>query len=156
MARGVRGAARGRNASRLATALVVVAALLAAAERLDLRWPGGAELEPGAAVLEQAWREGRSDVWAEATGRVERVLPDDRRGSRHQRFLVRLDGGPRVLIAHNIDLAPRVAGVRSGDPIRFKGEYEWNEKGGVVHWTHRDPAGHHPGGWLEHDGRRYD
>jgi len=142
--------------SRLATGLVVVAAILAAAERLDLRWPGGPEPGAGAAALERAWREERSGVWVEASARVERVLPDDRRGSRHQRFLVRVEGGPRVLIAHNIDLAPRVPDLRRGDAVRFRGEYEWNDKGGVVHWTHHDPDGRRRGGWVEHDGRRYE
>jgi hypothetical protein len=138
---------------------VVVAAILAAAERLDLRWPDRPdrpEPEAGAAVLEKAWREGRSGVWVEVPARVERVLPDDRRGSRHQRFLVEIEGGPRVLIAHNIDLAPRVPNLRRGDAVRFRGEYEWNDKGGVVHWTHHDPDGRRRGGWLEHDGRRYE
>jgi hypothetical protein len=144
---------------------VVVAAILAAAERLDLRWPDKPdrpgrrdrpEPEAGAAVLEKAWREGRSGVWVEVPARVERVLPDDRRGSRHQRFLVEIEGGPRVLIAHNIDLAPRVPNLRRGDAVRFRGEYEWNDKGGVVHWTHHDPDGRRRGGWLEHDGRRYE
>ena len=108
----------GRRASRLATALAVVAAVLVAVERLDLRWPGGVEPDAGAAVLAKAWREGRSDVWVEASGEVVRVLSDDRRGSRHQRFLVQIAGGPRVLIAHNIDLAPRVADLRRGDTVR--------------------------------------
>jgi hypothetical protein len=39
--------------------------------------------------------------------------------------------------------------------IQFYGEYEWNNKGGVVHWTHRDPNGHHVGGWLKHNGSTY-
>ena len=29
------------------------------------------------------------------------------------------------------------------------------ERGGVLHWTHHDPDGRRPGGWLEHEGRRY-
>lgn len=84
-----------------------------------------------------------------------RVLPDDNDGSRHQRFIVRLDSGQTILIAHNIDIAPRIASLNAGDAVDFNGEYEWNPKGGVVHWTHRDPAGRHPAGWLRHNGMTF-
>ncbi len=89
-------------------------------------------------------------------GRVSRILADDNRGSRHQRFILTLVSGQTLLIAHNIDLAPRIAGLEVGDTVAFYGEYEWNDKGGVVHWTHRDPQGRHAGGWLEHEGRKYE
>ena len=88
-------------------------------------------------------------------GIVERILRDDSSGSRHQRFLVRTATGVTVLIAHNIDLAPRVASLREGDRVTFNGEYEWNDKGGVIHWTHHDPAGRHEGGWIRHAGKTY-
>jgi len=88
-------------------------------------------------------------------GVVSRVLADDDNGSRHQRFILKLVSGQTLLIAHNIDLAPRIGGLRVGDTVAFYGEYEWNDKGGLVHWTHHDPQGSHPGGWLEHNGRRY-
>jgi hypothetical protein len=39
--------------------------------------------------------------------------------------------------------------------VEFEGEYEWNPQGGVVHWTHRDPARHHPAGWVLYEGRQY-
>lgn len=83
------------------------------------------------------------------------MLPDDREGERHQRFVVRLPSGTTVLIAHNIDIAPRVEGLKSGAPIVFEGEYAWNAQGGVVHWTHHDPSGRHKAGFVKYDGHVY-
>jgi hypothetical protein len=91
----------------------------------------------------------------EGKGTVARLLPDDNHGSRHQRFIVRLDSGRTLLVSHNIDLAPRIDSLHAGDALAFYGEYEWNPKGGVIHWTHRDPQGHHVAGWIRHDGRIY-
>jgi hypothetical protein len=107
------------------------------------------------ARLAAAFRERVSDLQVEGAGRVVTLLPDDEQGSRHQRFLLELATGQTLLVAHNIDLAPRIDALRRGDRVRFYGEYEWNERGGVIHWTHHDPRGAHPGGWLEHDGHRY-
>ncbi|MCG6872592.1 MAG: DUF3465 domain-containing protein [Gammaproteobacteria bacterium] len=95
------------------------------------------------------------DLQVEGSGTVERILADDNRGSRHQRFILRLQTGQSILVAHNIDLAPRVAGLRKGDTVSFFGEYEWNPKGGTIHWTHRDPRGRHVAGWLRHNGKTY-
>jgi hypothetical protein len=106
-----------------------------------------------ATPLAEAFRAQRSGVEIDAGGRVTRVLSDDREGSRHERFLVRIEG-VSVLVAHNLDLAPRVP-VAAGDSIELRGEYEWNPKGGVIHWTHRDPDGRHAAGWIRHDGRLY-
>jgi hypothetical protein len=88
-------------------------------------------------------------------GQVSRILGDDSIGDRHQRFILRLPSGQTVLIAHNIDVAPRVEGLNVGDMVSFHGEFEWNDKGGVVHWTHRDPQSSHESGWLKHAGRTY-
>lgn len=99
-------------------------------------------------------RNKRSNVIVEASGTVVKILPDDRAGDRHQKFLVEV-GTNTVLIAHNIDLAPRVT-LREGDAIRFKGEYEYTDRGGVIHWTHHDPAKRRAGGWIEHNGKRYE
>lgn len=107
------------------------------------------------ADLERLFRERRSGVAVEGSGTVVRRLPDDLDGSRHQRFVLRLPSGQTLLISHNIDLAPRVEGLTPGDAVAFRGQYEWNEQGGVVHWTHHDPDGERAGGWLEHHGRTF-
>ena len=116
----------------------------------------GTTAQSGNQVLARAMQERRSDVQVEGLGTVDRILRDDTQGSRHQRFILRLASGQTVLVAHNIDLAPRIDGLRVGDTVGFYGEYEWNERGGVIHWTHHDPGGRHPDGWLEHRGRRYE
>ena len=106
-------------------------------------------------ALNNAYQNQQSDVQVNGSGTVIRTLTDDTKGSQHQRFLVKLASGNTILIAHNIDLAPRINTLREGDIIQFYGEYEWNKKGGVVHWTHRDPRGNHENGWLKHKGLTY-
>lgn len=113
--------------------------------------------EPDAAaptVIEALFRDQRSGVVVEGSGHVTTLLPDDIRGSRHQRFILRLDSGRTLLVSHNIDLAPRLEALSRGDRVAFRGRYEWNERGGVVHWTHRAKYGR-GGGWLDHRGRTY-
>jgi Protein of unknown function (DUF3465) len=107
-------------------------------------------------ILKNAFDNQQSNIQVKQTGRIAKILRDDDRVPRHQRFLVELSSGLKLLIAHNIDLAPRVEGLKEGAEIAFCGEYEWNNKGGVVHWTHRDPKAHHKNGWLLYDNRRYD
>lgn len=96
-----------------------------------------------------------SSVEVEAYGRVSRLLPDDNEGSRHQRFLVRIGDRLTILVAYNRDLAPRIP-VQAGDSVTLRGEYIWNERGGMMHWTHHDPAGRHEPGWVEYRGKRYE
>jgi hypothetical protein len=106
-------------------------------------------------TIDDAFKQQRSDVQVSGSGTVSAVLRDDTKGSRHQKFILKLPSGLTLLIAHNIDLAPRINGLSKGDKVDFYGEYEWSNKGGVVHWTHRDPNGRHIGGWLKHEGKTY-
>ena len=103
--------------------------------------------------LADLYQQQASKTWVEFEAQVQRLLSDDQEGSRHQRFIVEHDG-QTVLIAHNIDLAPRVP-VAVGDEVLIRGRYEWNDRGGVVHWTHHDPQNRLPGGWIEHRKKKF-
>ena len=103
----------------------------------------------------RAFASGTSNLQVQGEGKVIRVLADDRDGSRHQRFIVQLASGQTLLITHNIDIVPRIVGLKAGDSVRFNGEYVWNDEGGVIHWTHHDPQGRHVAGWVIHDGKTY-
>ena len=133
----------GKFRSALAIAVVLVAMFLAprlaAAAGMDAR---------------RALEERRSGVWFSARGEAVRVLKDDLEGARHQRFVISLKDGQTLLIIHNIDLAPRVP-MALGDYLEVRGRYEWNAKGGLLHWTHRDPAGKRAGGWIRLGGKTY-
>ena len=110
-------------------------------------------VQQGQDAIRAAFAQRRSGLQVMGEGRVVKLLQDDNDGSRHQRFLIELPGGPTLLVAHNIDLAPRLDALQQGDTVAFHGVYEWNAKGGVIHWTHHDPRGQHPAGWLKHQGQ---
>lgn len=115
------------------------------------------KLQPGNvdAALEHAYLNRLRHHQVRGKGTVIKLLRDDNKGSRHQRFLLQLGSGRTLLISHNIDLAPRIDSLQPGDTVAFNGEYEWNAKGGLVHWTHHDPQNRHEAGWLRHQGRTY-
>lgn len=104
--------------------------------------------------IASAFQNRQSDIQVGGSGVVIRNLPDDTQGNRHHKFILQLSSGQTLLISHNIDLAPRIDTLQEGDTVDFYGQYEWNPKGGVVHWTHHDPDGKH-GGWLIHEGTTY-
>jgi hypothetical protein len=115
------------------------------------------EVAPGEgdAKMATAFRDRLDDLQVRGRGTVVRVLDDDTDGDRHQRFILRLESGQTLLVAHNIDVAPRVDGLHLGDSVSFCGVYEWSAEGGTVHWTHHDPDGTHAPGWLFHGGETY-
>lgn len=159
-----------RKLARLMRKVIAFVALLGVIYALALQhgvlhWTGtasGAEAGAGrpsercdGTGVAAAYRDHLSRVEVCGSGNIAKVLRDDTEGSRHQRFVVRLPGGQTLLVAYNLDLAPRIEGLRPGQPIEFAGEYEWTRQGGVLHWTHHDPAGRHPPGWIRYGGRQY-
>ncbi len=104
--------------------------------------------------MSKIFKKNDSGEWIEVTGYVTRLLSDDNEGSRHQRFIINIGDRRTLLIAHNIDLAKRVP-IGMGDRVQVRGMYEWNELGGLVHWTHHDPQGVEDGGWVKYRRRTY-
>ncbi len=143
-----RDSATSTVAVRAQTQTLALTPLSATASTLSL--PAQAE-----DAVAQAFARKQSHVWLQGQGMVSKLLADDTRGSRHQRFLVSVSPQQTLLFAHNIDLAPRIADLAVGDQIRFKGEYIYNPKGGVMHWTHHDPQGRQHG-WIQHHDHIYE
>lgn len=106
------------------------------------------------AQLRAATNDPNAKFWTTVQGTVIKNLKDDQEGDRHQKFLIQVAQDLSLLISHNIDLAQRVP-VREGDNVKVQGEYVWNNRGGVIHWTHHDPKGRQTGGWIELNGKRY-
>lgn len=103
----------------------------------------------------KAYQQQISNIQVQSKGEVKAILADDNDGSRHQKMILKMENGLTVLVAHNIDLAPRVEGLRKGEIVEFYGEYEYSPKGGVIHWTHHDPQAKHVDGWLKYQGKSY-
>ena len=135
--------------------LIVIALLFVAADYYKNSQTDGPVSSSTRTEVEQAYSNKRQAVQVTGVGTVVKLLPDDLDGSKHQKFIVQTGKNLTILIAHNIDLAPKITSLQQGDSIWFFGEYEYNPKGGVVHWTHHDPGKRHPDGWLKHDGKLY-
>jgi molybdopterin converting factor small subunit len=116
--------------------------------------PQNATLDDAAKIAE-AFQKQKSNFQVQSQGRVVAVLKDDNDGSRHQKFILELNQGLTVLVAHNIDLSSRLEGLKKGDRVAFNGAYEYSPQGGVIHWTHHDPQKNHVDGWLKYNGRTY-
>jgi hypothetical protein len=139
---------------RIVYVLVIVVAY-AAYERFLIPDLPTSSAQPISAQPSQAGERWHSGQQVQGSGMVIRILADDNDGDRHQRFVLETSSGRTLLVAHNIDLAPRIASLSTGDTVAFYGVYETNSQGGVIHWTHHDPQGRHVPGWLEHNGQRY-
>ena len=118
--------------------------------------PISSETNVDNSALIDAYKNKKSDIFVEGSGTVKKLLADDNKGSRHQKFLVTVSAEQTLLFAHNIDLAPRVENLQIGDAVTFRGEYVYNPKGGVMHWTHHDPQGGGKFGWIQHNGKKYE
>ncbi|MBX9947521.1 MAG: DUF3465 domain-containing protein [Candidatus Obscuribacterales bacterium] len=89
------------------------------------------------------------------TAPVKKMLKYDDRGLPHEKFLLLLSNGSTILVAHNTKMAPYVP-LQSGDLVTVSGEYIWNAKGGLIHWTHHSDTPNHKSGYIDFNGKRYE
>jgi hypothetical protein len=118
--------------------------------------PGAASGPVDNAVVCNAYAQHLSRVEVDAEGAVTRVLGTrPGRQSPHTGFLVKIEPcGATVRVEANTNFTG-VVPVRAGDDVVMRGEYEYYAQGGVIHWTHRDPRGRHPGGYVKVGGTTY-
>ena len=105
-------------------------------------------------VAAKAFYEQRTGMMVEVSGQVVRVLDAERSDSGFQWFQMRTPNGQHFLVGHSNGISGSIP-LRSREDVTVRGEYEPNDLGGVLHWTHHDPNGDHPGGWIEVDGKLY-
>lgn len=83
-----------------------------------------------------------------------RFFYGSRTHAEHEAFEVATRAGS-LEIVDNVAIAPRVP-VSPGDRIEVRGELVHDPgRGAIVHWTHRDPAGKHPDGFIQFRGQTY-
>ncbi len=107
-------------------------------------------------LLEKYYQNKISKKMIKISGTTVKLLADDTIEPRHQKFILEASNGMSVLVTHNIDLAPRINSLNEGDLVEIYGQYEWNHKGGLIHWTHHDPKSLREGGWIIHNGKKYE
>jgi hypothetical protein len=112
---------------------------------------------PDDAAVCAAFSAQRSGVEVVAQGSVTRVLGVQAgRSSPHEGFLLRLDSGCAIVVRVevNTDFTGTIP-LSIGQRVLVKGDYEYYSRGGVIHWTHRDPRGRHENGYVDVNGTMY-
>lgn len=103
-----------------------------------------------------------SSCSARPDGHVEVYIPDavvvrvlgerDSRSGLHEGFVIRANGRT-FRVEDNVDISGPIP-LRRDDVVSLLGQFECDDD--VIHWTHRDPHGRHPAGYVKVNGRLYD
>jgi len=106
--------------------------------------------------LIDSFEQGRTGIWVSAQAPVHERLGDEQIGGvTYQRFSIRPNDVIIVQVRHQLDESTRVP-VEPGDEIRVQGYYQWDARGGFISRTYANPDQPGGGGWIEHEGQRYD
>jgi hypothetical protein len=86
------------------------------------------------------------------TGVVSQILPEDRNGRPHQKYIIAVDSKINLQIVSNLEFGK--APVLVGKSVTICGEF-LRVGQGMIHWTHFDPHGGHADGFTIVDGKVY-
>lgn len=99
----------------------------------------------------------KPSVFIEAKNvKVIKLMRNDNRGARHQRFIVQFNNGVSLRAIYNLDLSEKVP-VSVGDLVSLGGELEYDDrtKEPLLHWLHSDPQKKRPDGYVLLNGKKY-
>ncbi|HUN28938.1 MAG TPA: DUF3465 domain-containing protein [Alphaproteobacteria bacterium] len=119
---------------------------------------GCASEKPDNAHVCALYAGGASDAEVIAQGTVVAMLGTTNGPSgNHEGFLLKLSQQCDLLlrVETNVDITGPVP-LRAGETVTVKGQFEDDPTGGVIHWTHHDPSGHHVAGYVLVDGKYYE
>jgi Protein of unknown function (DUF3465) len=141
------------------TVVLAIAGLIAAIVVLRLTQPGTSPIDTkkaaatGCRDVSRAFANHSSGNFLTVSARVSRLLPESVATRVHQRFIVSCPSHQTLLITNDISIGKR-APLSRGEHVIVRGQYVWDPQGGLIHFTHHDPAGGE-GGWIYAAGQLY-
>ncbi|MGH7738480.1 MAG: DUF3465 domain-containing protein [Candidatus Tyrphobacter sp.] len=112
---------------------------------------------PNDAALCRAIASSANGTEVVADGTVTQILgTHPGRSGAHEGFVLHLGSGcdASLRVETNVDFTGPIP-LRTGERVVVKGEYDSDPDGSVIHFTHREVRGRHPGGYVIAGGRYY-
>ena len=146
-----------KKKNRILAIIVKLIAFVAVAAFLGWKWHSlpGYKLDGGEAVVEKAFYDRQSDLMVEVTGTVFQMASQNASNAGYQEFRMKLPSGQLLTIVHENKKGQRLP-LEANDTVTVRGQYYWNELGGIIKGTQRDKSMERMHGWIEHEGVRYD
>ena len=143
--------------NKIVAVLAKLIALASIASILVWMWfsSPGYKLDGGEAVVEKAFYDRQSELMVEVTGTVFQMASQNASNAGYQEFRMKLPSGQLLTIVHENKRGQRLP-LEANDTVTVRGQYYWNELGGIIKGTQRDNSMERLHGWIEHDGVRYD
>ncbi|HIP75819.1 MAG TPA: DUF3465 domain-containing protein [Psychromonas hadalis] len=97
----------------------------------------------------------RGGEMVSSLGRIIKLLEDQTSPYLAQLILIRLNSGQKLIIKHNLKASTKIADLKVGEMIKFKGVYRWNSRGGMVVSTFENKQHPKRSGWVKFADKTY-